>query len=586
MRHLFQSRAVFGFLLIALLTGVSRRLFAIDKVTPAHVVYQSEEGFYIDAGENVKINNGDIGVVRKQGVDIAVVRVVQVGRRSSFVEIITVLQQTSLKAGDPVFFESRVQNLDVPDEKGKVLDRVIIGNELETAPTPENEFKKGTPDPRPSTTTLKTAQNKEDEFVPLLALPPVKRIAVAREKNIFHGRLRARQIYQTIHNDHTDDWASRLDSDGSIDRIQGSLWSMLWSGNVSYRAGDSFVTATDYHDPQLHVYRFMTHRKLEEGGFDSLGRILPVQLPGMGYIDGGHFERILSSSWRFGGMAGAKPDRRDLGLSGRELVSGIYTSLDMGDPAGYSYSSTWGLMQTLFVGQADELGLLWDQRATITPKLNLVSTAQLDMDEGQGRSGRFFRVPRGDLYMNAPVLSDLSFRAGFSHFERPDTAAERDMSGGDATSILDSSYWRYWLGSNQNLPWSLQLDEELGFTRTHETYSQGMWRLSLSRSGLWLIPQGSLTVSMYNLDTFEGDGYGFTCSGIAPLFQNRLDITANGGFRYKSIDGSGKKLKTNDYSVHVDWHLSRVWDLTAGISRVFQDNITSTVADTSASYRW
>ena len=79
-------------------------------------------------------------------------------------------------------------------------------------------------------------------------------------------------------------------TDGNIDRLFGSAWSFVWSGSARYRTGDGYRTHSEFETVQPLVYSAMLQHPLAGDGFVRMGRFLPYELPGIGYIDGGQIE--------------------------------------------------------------------------------------------------------------------------------------------------------------------------------------------------------------------------------------------------------------------------------------------------------
>jgi hypothetical protein len=240
----------------------------------------------------------------------------------------------------------------------------------------------------------------------------------------------------------------------------------------------------------------------------------------------------------------------------------------------------------MYKGIGDELALLYDQRVDLGPKLNFYSTSQIDFNNGAAKVRNGPRLTRIDFYGNAPVAKFLGFRAGFSHYERPDINAERDLSGQENLSSFDKGTWRYWASSTQYLIWKLQLDEEVAVLRTPDNADQTLWRGGVTRRGFFFIPNAQITVSGYNLNKSEGEGYGGLLAALLPFLDNRLNINLLGGFRYSGKVGEPKKFRTNDFSVQGNWRITRAWELGFGFTRSFQDYIQTTIIDGSLAYRW
>jgi hypothetical protein len=427
---------------------------------------------------------------------------------------------------------------------------------------------------------------QQDEFIPLLAPVRRRRRAASHSENVFHGRLRIREIYQRLNNG-TYDASSRLQSNGGIERLQGSTLSLTWNAELAYRTGTSFTSATDHKHPRLHLFDLALAGRGEDGGVRRFGRFIPLELPGLGYLDGLQLERHASEKIHLGAMAGARPDRKELDPSGKELIGAGYGSYETGVPGEHYYAGTVGLLQSSFRGVRDELALLYDQRSDLGPRLNLYLSSQFDFNSGVARvHTEDVRLTRLNLALSSPLASFLRMRAGADHFERPDTAAERDFSGSTNLAAIDSGYWRYWLGSHQGLPLNFQLDEEIAVIRAPSQPDQGQARGTISHLGFLFAPQALLGLTAYTLNRVDGYGLGTTFSAIFPVAENRVNVTANAGTRYSGRQGERKKWNANDASLYIVWFVSRAWEVDLGVVQTYQDYVQSSLADFSLNYRW
>jgi len=424
-----------------------------------------------------------------------------------------------------------------------------------------------------------------EEFVPLLAPVKMPKAALTGAANVFHGRVRYSQLYQTINQDNAWYSASRLDTDGSVERVAGRPWSLVWSGNGSYRNGSAFSTADDFKRIQPHLYRFSLSRKYGDEGFARLGRFYPSELSGLGYVDGAQGESAAGSLFRFGAAAGARPDRANQGFSKKELIAAGYGTAEAGELRKLYYSGTLGLFRTLYRGRGDELAAELDQRADLGPKLNLFGSAQVDFDGGGAALHRGARLTRLNVNLNSPLTQELSLRAGTNHYEPLDTAADRELTSG-STFYLNNGYWRHWVGAGQTLPAGFSLDEDLSFTDVQGVWTPGQWRLGLGRRGLPGLPDAYANVAVYNLYNPGGPDYGSTLSASLPFFSSRLEIDPNVDFRDGPTATARKKFRVSDVNVHANWRISPAWYADAGASRSWQDKIMATTFNAGLSYRW
>ncbi len=426
------------------------------------------------------------------------------------------------------------------------------------------------------------AETDNDVFTPLLA-PYAPRVVTSRSSNISHGSLQLWNLYHSVNQPESHYWTGRAVSDGSVERLGGSPWSFVWAGNVSYRDGNVSSVSTDFRDPKLYLRRFMFSRKGEKEGFTRLGRLAPVELPSLGYLDGIQLETVASPTFRVGAAAGARPDRKDMSVSGDEVMGSAYATAHAGTRGNMYYTGTLGFLQTLYKGEADELALLYDQRADLTRFMNLFVSAKLNFDSGGAVLDRGPRFTQLNLYGLSPVTPFLQLRGGMSHYERPDTRAERAAGGPDN---FTSGSWRYWVGGSEKLPWGLRADGDVSFFQSPESLSPTLWRISLSRQGLLELRGALLTASWFNLSDAEGDGYGGGLSGDLPFWEGKLMARLNWNFRYSGRPNDVKKWKNNDESARLTWRLSRQWDLDTGATFSTQEHVHVTTMDLGIRYHW
>lgn len=546
---------------------------------PAQVLFVNEYIINFQLPTAYQLNQGDIGIVWRAGVRMAVVRITNIHSNTLETEIFTGSDQGALKVGDKVLFEVRLPTKRKETDALPPLEPVMESPAV--IPAVESASK------APSTLKSEIGTASEEKFTPLLApVPMQKKVISSRPSNITHGRVRARQIYQKINTTAVRYDTSRLDTDGGVERIAGGPWSFLWSGNASYRTGNTFSTSPDYRRVEPHIFQTMLSRRGNKGGFARLGRILPYELSGLGYVDGLQLETHASDIFRFGLIGGAKPNRTDLSFSGDEVLGGGYATAEAGQQRHVYYSGTLGFFHTTFKGNPDELAMLYDQRVDLGPKFNFYSNTQIDFDAGAARVHSGARMTRMDFYGNAPLLPYFTARAGFSHYERPDIAAERHLSGEDNLSSFDNGTWRYFVNFTESIPWNFQLDQEVTILKSPDNTSQTLWRGGITHRGFFFMPDALISFSGYNLNIAEGDGYGVLFNGSFPFLSNRLNINVTSGAKYSGKIDEPKRTTLSDFSTQVYWRMTKSWDISLVFSKSYQDYIQSTVVDMSLGYRW
>ena len=72
----------------------------------------------------------------------------------------------------------------------------------------------------------------------------------------------------------------------------------------------------------------------------------------------------------------------------------------------------------------------------------------------------------------------LTLQAGSDHWLRSDSLAQRDLLPFIVNDqLFDDGHWRYWIGAQHDLPWRLDLNEELAYTISDATDDAMRWRV-------------------------------------------------------------------------------------------------------------
>jgi hypothetical protein len=382
-----------------------------------------------------------------------------------------------------------------------------------------------------------------------------------------------------------DRMVTRLYTSGNIDRLQGSGWSFNWSGNARYRSGDAYVDHPEYQTLQPLIYSAMLQHPIDAGGFVRLGRFLPFELPGIGYMDGGQLEINHDNPWRFGLVAGFKPDRVDLAVTADEPTIAGYATLETGTRGAAYYSGTAGLLASLYKGEANRLALLFDQRASLGPKFDLFSTAEVDMGVANTTNSTT-QLSRLDLTASYRVVQNHTLRAGADHWQRADILSERDRLLIVDESLFDDGYWRYWIGGTHRLPWKFNLNEEVAYTVSDASEDAMRWRVGLTRTGILGWSTANLAATIYNLEMTSADGYGGLLSAYFPFIDGRFSIRPSASMRWLDPDGGGEGFQVSYYAVYLDARLSKAWLLTGGLTETLGDGADATLFDLGLRYSW
>src|SRR5262249_30536620 len=173
----------------------------------------------------------------------------------------------------------------------------------------------------------------------------------------------------------------------------------------------------------------------------------------------------------------------------------------------------------------------------------------------------------------------------FDHYERPDTAAERDLLHFEDDRFFDRGYWRYWVGSSQLLPWELRFDEEVALIDAPHEHFTPRWRASVSKRGLFYA-RSEICITVYNLDGAGAEGYGGLIALYFPAFEESFTIRPQAGFRFLDTDDNAEHFTITDISLRADWWISSAWSVYAGASYTFVDELGATFLDFGIDFRW
>lgn len=507
------------------------------------VSYRAAEDVYVDAGAAQGLAKGDVGVVRREGVDIARVEVVSTSTNSARLRVIGARGAARPEIGDAVHFEVSRQG----------------APEAESPPA---------------------AKQPQEPFVPLLERQKSLAKAPSRS-NLAHGWVSLSQLVQTQSS--YDYWTTRLSSAGGVDRLGGTPWAIRWSGTLSARGGDAFEGSV-LDGGRLDVFELLATRRGEAGAL-TLGRFVPPALANVGYVDGVLGERVLGGGLTLGGILGLKPTRDNLTPSLDEPVGVVYGTLTSGKRREAYYSGTLGVLGSFFEGDPDRLALLADQHLSFGNRFDLNASFEVDFDVGGAAVRSGTRLTYADLNVNAMLSEALTLRAGFDHYEKLDTQAERAALGYTDPVLYDSGTWRYWLGSSHRLPASLRLATELAIIDSPQTGRTPHWRITLTRYGLPAAPQANVWLTIYNL---EGDlltGLGGRLAAYLPFRDGSITLQPGLGFRAFDSVVSGS-FSVTDLGLRAEYRMDRRWSFQGGVAYTFGDAADLLALDIGLRYRW
>ena len=539
---------------MVVLTWFGGSASAGEVTVNARITHEVSDGLYVDKGTDQGLQQGLVGSLQLDDGRILEFEVVQATKKLAMLHLAGPSDKQEELIGMTVrlVFERDFSDVDFKEQESSAKPKKITEN---------------------------------DTFVPLLA-PSEWTIGLPETLNIFHGQMGIRQTLQSDDENALDYSVTHYSSSGTLDRIDGSDWSFEWSGDLEYRSGDAYSNHPDYQDPRLDFYLASFQRPLADDGFIRLGRFLPRELPGIGYVDGIQGQIHRGEHLSLGAIAGFKPDRYDLAPSVDEPFLAGYATFEAGKRPGPYYSGTAGILGSLYEGKADRLALLFDQRAGLGPLLTLYSTAEVDFDVGGAQTRTGTNLTRLDVTAVSRPSSGLTFRAGLDHWERPDNRAERDLLLYEDVRFFDDGYWRYWVGSDQGLPWNLRISEEVSFIDS-ETYNyDARWQIGLTRTGVFSWEDASMTATIYNLAVEGMDGYGGRLSAYLPLWNHKLSIHPLAGFRTVDVEPQDQKFELTYLAMRINGRLSPNWSVLGGFTHSYGDRVDSTLIDLGIRYRW
>jgi hypothetical protein len=580
----FALRSASGLILLALLAGAAS---AAENTIHGRITYEAQEGVYVNVGTDGGLTQGLTGTLQFEDGRTVEFEVLHAARQSALLRLPgypwaqRLLDHAVQLTFEPPGRTPAPGGHPLVDSRERLSSSTAEGGcPTEPGQGSENKSQKAPPttDPAPGASATK-------EFVPLLT--PVQRPPeTVAPGNISHGRVEVRQSFQTDSENDLGYAVTRLRSSGSMERIANSPWNFSWSGDLRYRGGDVYRNHPDYQEVQPDFYQLMFQRPIEDGGFLRFGRFVPIELPSVGYVDGLQGETRRGEGLRFGAIAGLKPNRVNLDASADEPLVAGYATVEAGRRDGAYYSGTVGVLNSYFQGGMDRLALLLDQRAGLGPALTLYSTATVDLDAGAAQVRDGIRLTQLDVFAESRLSSFLGLRAGVDHWERPDNQAERDLLAFDDPRFFDDGYWRYWVGSYQRLPWSLQLYEEVALIDADNTGDSVRWQARLTRTGLFSMPNASATITVYTLAGDDSDGYGGSISGYFPFCKGKLAVQPMAGYRTLQAGSQAQDISLTYLSLYLDGRLSKTWTVFGGLNYNSGDGVDSTLIEVGLRYSW
>jgi len=544
-------------LLWLVLFSSPRFLGAAEQQTlPARVTFQLPDGVYVDVGTESGLQAELTGQAHHASGQVWTFEVQHTARKTALL---------------------RLRGLDPREElRDHTLELVFKPADVVAKPGADNPT---------SSTDDPNATDSGAAFVPLLT-PMQQTPKATASRNVGHGHVQINQAWQSASNSEQEYGVTRLSTAGSLERLQASPWSFEWAGRAAYRTGNAYQSHSDYQEIVPYIHLASLYRPLAEDGFVRLGRFLPRELPGVGYLDGVQTEVKQSDLWRFGVAGGLKPGRTDLAVSSKEPTVTGYTTLEAGQRNERYYSGTMGVLGSLYNGQADRLAVLWDQKADLGARTHLYGTLEFDLGIADTPTQKGSQLTRLDYYITTQVTRVFTLRGGVDHWERPDTQAERARLRINDDRYFDSGYWRYWIGGQQRIQshWTTSQEISLMDSATDRNYTH--WRLGLARNGLGDWSGATLRGTFFNMEGGGLEGYGATFSAYLPMANARWSLQPALGFRWAETEAESPDLSITYFTLRFDGRMTDAWTLYGGISPATGDGVSATLFDLGFRYRW
>ncbi|MCA8962006.1 MAG: hypothetical protein KDC38_15880 [Planctomycetes bacterium] len=520
-----------------------------ETTVECRLLYVTSDGLFVDVGTREGLTKGMLGSLEHSGRRIGRIEVASVAARSCFL---------------------RVEGAELPE----LPSAAALTLRLEATLTPAGP------------TDDEALRPDRTDFTPLLAPQVPAPVGVTDARNVFHGRLRLRQLYQSTTENDLDYLRTHAHLSGSLLRMDGTPWALEWGTELIYRSGDGYEDVDDFQELDPEVYLFSVFRRFDDKAMLRAGRFLPRELPSVGYLDGVQAETQIDPGLRAGVLFGFKPTRDDLEPTLKEIALVPYATIERGDGVRTHYSATAGLMGTLYETEPDRLALLVDQTARVG-KLRLYSSSEVDADVGGFESREVVRLSRWNLSTHWTETWFGTLRAGVDHFELVDIEAERDLVDEivlDESEYFDKGYWRSWVGATQSAR-HLVLREEIAYIDSPA--ADGLrWLAGITLRDFFGAPDASISIDVHNLIGDEIEGYGGRASAYFPFSGQRLYLQPSVVLRSVKSDLNDSTFEVTDISLHAHWVPSTDWRVVAGVSYGITDSFDRLLFDVGITFAW
>lgn len=511
----------------------------------AHVVYATVAEVYIDAGTTSGISPGDPGVILRQGKTVARAEVLDAGRSSARLRLLS-KPTDDIQAGDIAVVETsfRVQS----------ESSALRGEKLDA------------------------------HFVPLLAPWPGPLSSASSQKNIFHGSLRMRDVVQNDSANRSDYSISRMELTSDIDRLAGSSWSFRVDGNVSYRSGVAFATSADYREARYDVFRMLLEGPVGGRGFARMGRFAPAELPSFGFLDGLQGDVRLAEGFRLGAVGGWRPEGTEQRPSSDWPSAGVYANLKTGGSSGFRTWGTLGVLADYYKKNLDRLAFLWEERVDFAAPVSFFFSAEGDKRVDNSLNQPSAQLTRLNVSASWSPWKSCSLRGGVDSGQS-DIVRPSQLENNNGLPFSNADYLRSWVALGQSLGWGWRADGDVSFYKASSDNMPALWRGGLTKTRLPFFPSGFLSGTVYNISGGVLEGLGAQGAMGLPIFQQRLYVGPTCRARNAVRPDDPKKWEWVDYGARADWRVSP-FNIFAGFVRTNSETTSAVLFDLGVDYRW
>ena len=436
------------------------------------------------------------------------------------------------------------------------------------------------PDPTPDPAERESAEPEDARAgaqEPLLT--PRRDRTKSSRRNLFHGGLRLGTTFLQDRERDLDYRSQRLSTWGAGERLGGGPWSLEWSAEAYRRDGDGYDVLPSRDATRLRADRLVLRRHFASGDMLGVGRFVPSALPDLGRVDGVYGEMEPEDGIRLGALAGFRPDRDDLGFDREHPMLAVYGAhdRDVGESAHWWVAG--GAMATWFEGAPDQHALLLSSRL-VRGRAWVSLSSQVDLYSGgeDRRSGT--ELTRLHFSGSTPLTDRIALFGGWHQYQLADTDSLREVF--PSNGFFDRGNRRGSIGLREDLPANVTLEQEVAHVSGGGTEGDLQWTLRARKSGLPLA--SSLDGSVYRITGLEADGYGASLGWYAiphPDWQVHLLLDTS-----RVEYDLGSTFSATTLSGFVDWGLRDDLSLSARIGSSFGEDLRTTFADLSATWRF